>query len=190
LDKERIVGLQVPKARTGRDQSGDPNGGFQKNPAGLVGRIQCEEEKAKNGGEHLGDGFVFADFFGGEDNAFLAGHETDPRDEELACHDEGDEPDGKETGPEQADEGHHDEELVREGVKEAAEIRLDLPFPGEVAIEPVGESGGHEEDERQPGGPKRDGGVGTSLKKNEEDEGGADAGKGEPVGDSHFVSLS
>ena len=189
LDKQRVVGFEIPEAGSSGDKGGDPDRDIEKEPAVFVGGIECEEEKAKNGGEHLGDGFVFADFFGGEDDAFLAGHETDPRDEELACHDEGNKPNGKKAGPEQADEGHHDEELVSEGIKEAAEIGLDPPFAGQMAVQPVGQSGGDKENESEPSGPERDRGVSASLEKDEQDKGGGDTGEGKPVGNSHVIRL-
>ena len=190
LDKQRVVGLEIPKTGASRDDGGDPDGRLQEDPAGFVAWIQSEEEKPEDGGGHLGDGFVFADIFGGENNPLLAGDKTDAGDEELAGHDEGDEPDGKETGPEQADKGDDNEELVGKGIEKTAEVGFDLPFAGKVAVEPVSEGRGHEEGESQPGGPERDGRVGAGLKKNKQEEGCAHAGEGEPVGNSHFVSLS
>jgi len=128
---------------------------------------------------------MFANFFGGEDNSLLACDEADASDEKLACDNQGDEPDGEEPCAKEANKGDGDEKLVGEGIEEAAEIGLDFPEAGEVPVEPIGESGGDEESESEPSGPSGDGGVGTGLKKNEEDKGGYDAGDGEPVGKSH-----
>ena len=189
-DEEGVVGFKIPKTGASSDDGGDPDGRLQEDPAGLVAGIEGEKKKPEDGGEHLGDGFVFADIFGGKNNPLLAGDETYAGDEELAGHDEGDEPDGKEPGAEQADKGHDDEELVGEGIEKTAEVGFDLPFAGEMTVQPVGESRGHEEGESEPGGPERDRGVSASLEKDEQDKGGGDTGEGKPVGNSHFVSLS
>ena len=167
MDEERIVGLQIPETGASRDQGGDPDGGLQEDPTGLMARIQRQEEKPKDGGEHLSDGLMLADFFGGEDDAFLAGDEPDPGDEEFTGHDEGDKPDGQKAGPQEAHKGDDHEQFVGEGVEEAAEVGLDLPSAGEVAVQPVGEGGSHEKHEGQPGGPKRDGRMGAGLEENQ-----------------------
>jgi hypothetical protein len=128
---------------------------------------------------------MFANFFGGEDNPFLACDEADAGDEKLAGDNQGDKPDGEESCAKEADEGDGDEKFVGERIEEAAEIRFDFPEAGEMPVEPIGESGGDEEGESEPSGPSGDGGMGAGLEKNEEDKGGYDAGDGEPVGKSH-----
>ena len=133
----------------------------------------------------MGNGFMFANFFGGEDNSLLACDEADAGDEKLAGDNQRDEPDGEESCAKQADKGDGNEKFVGEGIEEAAEIGLNFPEAGEVSVEPIGESGGDEKSESEPGGPSGDGGMGTGLEKNEEDKGGDDAGHGKPVGESH-----
>jgi hypothetical protein len=128
---------------------------------------------------------MFANFFGGEDNSFLACDEADTGDEKLAGDNQGDEPDGEESCAKEADESDGDEKFVGEGIEEAAEIGFDFPEAGEMPVEPIGESGGDEEGESEPSGPSGDGGMGAGLEKNEEDKGGYDAGDGEPIGKSH-----
>jgi hypothetical protein len=128
---------------------------------------------------------MFANFFGGEDNSFLACDEADASNKKLAGDNQGDEPDGEEACTKETDEGDGDEKFVGEGIEKAAEIGLDFPQAGEVSVEPIGESGGNEESESEPSGPSGDGGMGAGLEKNEEDKGGDDAGNGKPVGKSH-----
>ena len=133
----------------------------------------------------MGNGFMFANFFGGEDNSLLACDEADAGDEKLAGDNQRDEPDGEESCAKQADKGDGNEKFVGEGIEEAAEIGLNFPEAGEVSVEPIGESGGDEEDESKPSGPSGDGGMGAGLEKNEEDKGGDDTGHGEAVRKSH-----
>ena len=133
----------------------------------------------------MGNGFMFANFFGGEDNSLLACDEADAGDEKLAGDNQGDEPDGKKSCAKEANKGDGDEKFVGEGIEEAAEIGFNFPEAGEMSVEPIGESGGDEEGESEPSGPSGDGGMGTGLEKNEEDKGGDDAGHGKPVGKSH-----
>ena len=131
------------------------------------------------------NGFMFADFFGGENDSFLTGDEANSRDEEFAGNDQGDKPDGEKASAEKANEGDGDEEFVGKGIKETAEVGLDLPFTGEVAIEPIGQGGGDKEGESEPRGPLGNGGVSAGLEKDEEDKSGQDATDREPIGESH-----
>jgi len=134
------------------------------------GGVHGQEEESKNGSNHLGYRFMFADFFRGKNGAFLSCDEANPRDEEFAGNDKGDKPDGEQAGAEKANEGDGDEEFVGKGI--------DLPFAGEVAIEPIGQGGGDKEGESEPRGPSWDGWAGTGLEKDEQDEGGDDSGYG------------
>ena len=94
----------------------------------------------------MGNGFMFANFFGGEDNSLLACDEADAGDEKLAGDNQGDEPDGEESCAKQADKGDGNEKFVGERIEEAAEIGFDLPEAGEVSVEPISQGGGDEED--------------------------------------------
>ena len=89
---------------------------------------------------------MFANFFGGEDNSLLACDEADTGDEKFAGDNQGDEPDGKEPCAKEADKGDSDEKFIGERIEKAAEIGLNFPKAGEVSVEPIGESGGDEED--------------------------------------------
>ncbi len=129
---------------------------------------------------------MFADFFSGEDDSLLSSHESDAGDEEFAGHDEGDKPDGEKAGAEKSYEGDCDEKFVGERIEEASEIGFDFPEAGEMAVEPIGDGGGHEKNDGEPGGPKGYGRMGAGLEENEEHERGDHAAHGEPVGKSHF----
>ena len=142
------------------------------------GGIHGQKKEGKNGGNHLGYRFMFTDFFCGKNGAFLSCDEANSRDEEFAGNDKGDKPDGEQAGAEKANEGDGDEEFVGKGIEEAAEVGLDLPFAGEVAIEPIGQGGGDKEGESEPRGPSWNGWAGTGLEKDEQDEGGDDSGYG------------
>jgi hypothetical protein len=142
------------------------------------GGIHGQKKEGKNGGNHLGYRFMFTDFFCGKNGAFLSCDEANSRDEEFASNDQGDKPDGEQAGAEKANEGDGDEEFVGKGIEETAEVGLDLPFPCEVAIEPIGKGGGDKQDEGEPSGPRWNGWAGTGLKKDEQDEGGDDSGYG------------
>jgi len=133
----------------------------------------------------LGNGFMFANFLGGEDYSFLACDEADAGDEKLAGDNQGDEPDGKEPCAKEANKGDGDKKFVGERIEEATKVGFDFPESGEVSVKPIGEGGGDEEGESEPSGPSGDGGMGTGLEKNEEDKGGDDAGNGKPIGKSH-----
>ena len=84
----------------------------------------------------------------------------------------------KKAGAEKANEGDGDEEFVGKWIKETAEVGLDLPFAGEVAIEPIGQGGGDKEGESEPRSPSWNGWASTGLEKDEQDEGGDDSGYG------------
>ena len=142
------------------------------------GGIHGQKKEGKNGGNHLGYRFMFTDFFCGKNGAFLSCDEANSRDEEFASNDQGDKPDGEQAGAEKANEGDGDEEFVGKWIKETAEVGLDLPFTGEVAIEPIGQGGGDKEGESEPRGPSWNGWASTGLEKDEQDEGGDDSGYG------------
>jgi hypothetical protein len=142
------------------------------------GGIHGQKKEGKNGGNHLGYRFMFTDFFCGKNGAFLSCDESNSRDEEFAGNDKGDKPDGEQAGAEKANEGDGDEEFVGKGIEEAAEVGLDLPSAGEVAIEPIGQGSGDKEGESEPSGPKWNWWAGTGLEKDEQDEGGDDSGYG------------
>ena len=116
-DDEGVVFSEVVEARACGDQGGDHDGDFEEDSSYGHSGVDGEKEKSKDGGDHLGGGFMFTDFFSSENNSFLACDEANAGDEKFAGDNEGDEPDGEKSCAQEADKGDGDETFVGEGIK-------------------------------------------------------------------------
>lgn len=159
------------------DEDGRPGGDVDDPSADVVGLPmgKCKHQQDDRHGGGLGDHFPLAGPDGGEVASFALDEASEAGDEEFAAEDEDSHPrvnprrlevgdliadHGRcgERGPGEADEGAEDEDLVGEGVHDAAEAGDAVPGAGEFAIEDVGD-GGEDEDggggEEYPGGFER-----------------------------------
>ena len=188
-DEKRVVPGQIVNAGAGRDDGGDEDRKVEKGATPRKGRFDGHQEKSKNRGDHLGYGFMFPYFFGSQDDSLLSCDEPDSCDQKLPGDHKGDEPDGKKACAKKTDEGDGDQKLVREGVEEAAKVRLDFPFSGEMTVQPVREGGGDKEGQSEPSGPQGHGWMGTGLKKDQQNKGGDDAADRKPIGKGHAMEF-
>ena len=96
----------------------------------------------------MSGGFVFADFFRGEDDALGRGQSAQAGDEKFSGDDADDDPGGQEPAGDEADVNGADEDFVYEGVEKFSEVCVLVPSAGEVAVKPVGGGCDYENDER------------------------------------------
>ena len=185
-DDEGVVFSEVVEARACGDQGGDDDSDFEEDSSCGHSGVDGEKEKREDGGGHLGNGFMFTNFFSSENNSFLACDEANAGDEKFAGDNEGNEPDGEESCAKEADKGDGDEKFVGEGIKQATKVGFDFPEASEISVEPIGEGSGDKESEGEPCSPKRDRGMSTSLEKNEKDKGCDNACHGKPIGEGHL----
>src|SRR4051812_12735782 len=82
-------------------------------------------------GDDLGNGFVFAVTFGGEDYVFRGGEQAEAGDGQFARYHDDSHPGGEPAEFHESDEGGADHDFVREGVHEDAEIGDEVAAPGD-----------------------------------------------------------
>lgn len=99
--------------------------------------------------DHGGGGLYLAGPGGGDDLAALHGHEAQARHRQLPRHDDYRRPGGEEARVHIHEHDRDDEQLVRQGVQELAEVRDLIVVPCDVAVHEVGD-GGEGEDAQRP----------------------------------------
>lgn len=179
---------EVGQTRVEREKNGN---GREKAADGVPGEVEpCrrlgnpvgagQEEEEVNNGDDLPGGFVFAEAFGGEHDAFLIGEGAQPRDEKLAAYNGDDHPGGKGTQRNEQNKGGCGEDFIGKGIHEFAEVGDELPAAGQKPIEIIGD--GCQQEDRKCHGVVEAIVRGQSDDKNDRE---SQSGEGELVGKIH-----
>ena len=111
-----------------------------------MGELFPREKKQKiKGRSHLPRGFVFPERISRDDDAFGCGQRAQARDQKLPGNDKNHGPRGDRLMRGEADERGSGQNFVGQRIHELAEISHEVLPPGDLAIEPVRESGHHEQ---------------------------------------------
>lgn len=199
--------LHVHQSADDGDDDGSPDADVAKNPCVVQGAIAeagavVDVEENHQDGDGLKSHFEFSTELGAEGVAAAFHGAAEAGDEELAGEDDDDHPWGDagdggrvlgdallgEVFAGEKDEAAEDQDLIDEGIDDAAEGAFDFPFSGEVSIEKIGDEGGEIDDEGdiEPDfvAVAGDGALVLVVGEHyEEDAGQNEAGGGEGVGD-------